>query len=74
MATKTKYKLKKKYKRLLVLILTLTLLIYGVVKLFQKISFDESIDGQLIDKGYEVETISIFKNKISDSYFYYLLH
>lgn len=73
MATKTKYKLKKKYKRLLVLILTLTLLIYGVVKLFQKISFDKSIDGQLIDKGYEVETISLIKNKMSDSDIDYLL-
>lgn len=72
-ATKKKYKLKKKYKRLLIIILVFTVLIYGSVKLVQKISFGKSIDGQLIDKGYEIETISLIKNKMSDADIEYLL-
>lgn len=73
MATRTKLKLKKKFKRFILYTILLIVGIVGITKLFQGISFNVSIDGKLKEKGYELSTISLIKQKMSEEDIDYVL-
>lgn len=74
MATKTKLKLKKKVKRFLLCAALTIVLIIGAIKLCGYAVYNRSVDGQLKDKGYELSTISLIKQKMGDEDIEYILN